>query len=325
MAGEFEENVLIPKREYVTLKERAEKSSTGQNGDNCNGAHMRAGKDCNCVDNPNGSGQSDKFKDQVKVDTGTHDSPGKEKNTRVEDGDKASQVEEGKNISQTEATAKVSPTKDKPKMAKDPESDTDGSDNNDTRASSHKPAEEMPADSQDEHLADTPADVEKPRDIKDQVVFILSNVPAGLRDKARILVQYILDSGRGIIEWDDKLQFIYMKQTMPRTDIVKLLVYTLEKEGKAPKGASVFLRSLQSIGLGKPREYVAKQLASSDKVNDKETNNSDTGPNEPAVHSETDMSDVPDGQPDGGKAGPVRTSQRKKSRFTNLKGKWFAW
>lgn len=333
MASEFEENVLISKREYITLKEKCEKSSTLPVGDSVDQTHIRAGKECNCVDKPNVSGQepSPSKHKKKKVDIASPEgSPNKDKNTQDKvGGHSMTPTKESKNITQTEATDTVSPpkhkspSKDKSEETKDKEP---GTASNDNSLASHVSIESDKSDnnSDDNKHGESKADIavndgEKPYDIKEQIVSILNNIPAGLRDKAGILLDQILDSGRGIIEWDDKLQFVYMKQKMPRTNIVQLLVYTLEKEGKAPKGASVFLRALKSIGLGKPAEYISKKQASQTQ------DNGDGANNEPSVQSETNVEDVPDGPSDKSKAGPVRTSQRKKSRFANLKGKWLPW
>lgn len=316
MSNDFEENVLISKREYITLKEQLAKKTMSE-------------------------------KDKVKSEmSGEKDV--KFTNDHLRENEPVSDTDSNASRQTTSETAEQSAeTKDNilgPAEAKSPEKNNEHTlsdkvdtgetvENNNDGDLVDKPASNsvfVGENSQDEHVSDNLPKDRIPRDMDKEVDTLLSKVTAKLKDGVRVLVRYILDNGSGIIEWDDKLRFVYMQQTMPRTNIVKLLTYTLEKTGSAPKGTSVFLRALRSMGLDKPREYVSKQTAKFSKSEHMESKDTDTG-TDTANRSPTAEPATVDGV-DGGaivnaknKEGPAPTARRKSSRYANLKAKWTVW
>ena len=105
------------------------------------------------------------------------------------------------------------------------------------------------------------ADHETGRKGTDQMLDnVLDKVPSNLKDSVRLLCQYILEMGEDIIEWNKDLRFIHLKEIVPKSNIANIMSYVLEKNGKPPKGATLFTRSLKSIGISNPKSWVFSQM-----------------------------------------------------------------
>ena len=96
-------------------------------------------------------------------------------------------------------------------------------------------------------------------DSSDMIDMLLVKVPPKLKDSVRLLATYIAENGEGIIEWDKELRFVHLKEVVPKTNFVKIIIYALENVGNPPKGVTLFKRSLKSIGVNNVKSWVFSQ------------------------------------------------------------------
>lgn len=327
MCADFIENIMIPKSEYLSLKEKVEKtilSEKAKMGDETNGGHSVATEDIDKSHESKGLTQSGALK-LVAPDTNTPE------------GDKCLE-------SSTVGTRRVDKhTPDGGEQDKEGGQAADLSrrqiDSDDkvasTQSTSDKPPPIDPAQDDKEdpiqrfHVDNNDASNEAIN--KSKVDTLMGKVPTSLKRPVRTLVDYIVDNGNGIIEWDDSFRFLYMKQLMPRTNMVRLLCHSVEPKDRVPKAASVFLRALKSLGIDNPIAYVNKHAHSksnarsvSKKKNNDNAAASTRSPSyvENVPSEDNHMNDMPDGMET--KKGSVPKT-RKRNKFENLSGKWQVW
>ena len=91
------------------------------------------------------------------------------------------------------------------------------------------------------------------------MAILLDKVTSNLKESVGLLAGYIIENGQDIIEWNNKLRFIHLKEVIPETNIAKIMTYAVEEEGKSPKGITLFKRSLKSIGISNPKSWIFSQ------------------------------------------------------------------
>ena len=147
------------------------------------------------------------------------------------------------------------------------------------------------------------------------VDILLEKVPSNLKESVRFLANYIVENGQGIIEWDKELRFIHVKETIPKTNFAKLIIYALEKnDGKPPKGMTVFKRTLKAIGISNVKSWVFSQ-----------TGGGMMSPYGGDQESKGKRSfDVMDGAFDN-KAKKIKKGSGKSDKLNKLSKKWLTW
>lgn len=93
----------------------------------------------------------------------------------------------------------------------------------------------------------------------DSIKLLLEKVSPELKEAVKMLAGYISENGEGVIEWDANRRLIHLKELIPRTDVAKIMMYVLGKRQKPPKGATLFTRSLKSIGMSNPLKWIDSQ------------------------------------------------------------------
>lgn len=368
MAAYVEENVLIPKREYQTLLQEIEKknetetSVVGGDSDSKGVSEMDTSE----------TKDSDIVMRSVNVKTGMIDDSNKsidkvssETNVKgVEEEEEEYLIDKTKpkkNV--TENEGKNSVTKPVKFNIRDPVQHGDSGD--DEWPLRTEPIDKKPSSSERQSQDTLKAESADNLSVKNESVataggaaidkaeqsvskekhtakqIVLAKVPVNLKEPVTILVDYIQDNASGIIEWDENLRFVYLKQTLPKTNIVKLLSYSLGKGEKPPKAASVFQRALASVGVTDALKMVTSIM------NTEGSSASQTPPSPPTQGSKqnnkknsTDLSESNDdvdaaaaassstsSQPGNDKDKNIqrRTSKRNLKKFNNLAGKWLKW
>ena len=90
---------------------------------------------------------------------------------------------------------------------------------------------------------------------------LLDKVTSNLKESVGLLAGYIIENGKGIIEWDKDLRFIHLKEVIPKTNMSKIMAFIVGgEEGKSPKGITPFKRSLKSIGLSDAKSWIFSQI-----------------------------------------------------------------
>ena len=130
--------------------------------------------------------------------------------------------------------------------------------------SSHSKSEDKEEEKENEEEDQQEEEVSVERDLSENssdenVTKLLEKVPSNLKESAGFLVNYIVENGQGILEWDKELRFIHLKETLPKTNFAKLIIYALEEEGKPPKGMTMFKRTLKSIGISNVKSWIFSQ------------------------------------------------------------------
>lgn len=312
MSADFIENILIPKNEYLSLKERAEKNFVKEK-------EMDTQINDSKVD---GTSKLVESKGQASVDTNSietaqssvslsEDTNGADRHTSDIGEDK----EDGQAVPlnsrrQIDFDDKVPSTQSSPHKA-EPIDDK----------------ENVKEDTiQRIILSDNDTDTANVSISTSKVDMLMDKVASTLKGRVKILVNYIVENAVGIIEWDNKFRFLYMKQMMPHTNIVTLLMHAVKPKEKVPKSASVFLRALRSVGIDNPIAYVTQHLNSKKKKGAGSKANIDNDSHAASISNfqtnETDMTDIPDGMET--KKGAVG-KKRKRNKFESLSGKWLTW
>ena len=140
---------------------------------------------------------------------------------------------------------------------------------------------------------------------------LLDKVSTKLRQPVKRLAAYIAENGQGIIAWDKKLRFILFNEVIPRTNFAKLISHTLEKgEKKRPKGATMFGKALQSIGMTNPAAWAFSQVTSYSASPDKSVDET--------KHKQEDYLD-------GSIEKKKGSNKTKIKKLNKLEGKWLSW
>ena len=154
---------------------------------------------------------------------------------------------------------------------------------------------------------------------------LLSKTPSKLKLPVRLLAEYIMDNGKGIIEWNEELRLLYFKTIIPKTNFIKLLKYAFKASEKRPKGSSIFTTALESIGIANPGAWLVSQIPAKDKKKE--------------FKSTVVVNDLPDGAASDTGSGAAISSESqqqqhhqqtqkgkkqtsKGDRFQKLSGKW---
>ena len=183
----------------------------------------------------------------------------------------------------------------------------------------------------------TDADADTAKGINN-VKVLLVKVPHNLKQSVKILADYIIQNGRGIIEWDDSLKFRYFKQVIPRTNFAKIISYAFRKTLQTPKAYTVFDRALKSIGISSVNEWLLEETVNNNN-NNNNNNGADhenqSGEDEQATskpiskgiqsvkNKNEDSVDILDGDNSTNKTNFKKFSGKsKESRFHKLKQKW---
>ena len=150
-------------------------------------------------------------------------------------------------------------------------------------------------------------------DLNHKIDTLAQKVTSEHQESVRLLAGYIIENGGGIIEWDDELRFIHLKEVIPRTNIVKIIMYLLDKKDKPPRGATMFKRSLKSIGIKDVKSWVFSQTGNmmSPYAQEKKV----TG-------TEKRSNDSTDG---GEELKKPKKKVRKDSAYAKLASKWISW
>ena len=145
---------------------------------------------------------------------------------------------------------------------------------------------------------------------------LLTKVSSNLKESVRLLGRYILQNGEGLIEWDKDLRFIHLKEIVPKSNIVKIMTYVLENNTKPPKGATLFKRSLKSIGISNPKSWVFSQSGGM---------MSPYGEGEKKNEGIKRSIDSMDGSFDTVEKKKVKKSRSKGEKLKKLSTKWIDW
>lgn len=144
-----------------------------------------------------------------------------------------------------------------------------------------------------------------------KINMLLDNVSQKYKQPVKVMAEFISENGKGIIAWDESLKFVYFNDTIPRTNLAKMLTYLIEKSDVRPKGITLLLKSLKIIGIEHPKAWARRQAAKF----------AQQGVKKKANTSEVETNDSPDGI-------EVETKKKipaKEIRFQKLSGKWQSW